>query len=39
MHFYLGTHMAAWLWQPDAAVPLFVSHRRLRAYKTRLEAE
>lgn len=31
--FYLGTHEPSWLARPDVAVPLFVSHRRLRRYK------
>lgn len=31
-HFYLGTHQPGWLAVAD--VPLFVSHRRLRDYKT-----
>jgi hypothetical protein len=29
LHFYLGTHMTGWLWDPAADFPLFVSHRRL----------
>lgn len=34
MNFYLGTHMAHWLEHTD--VPLFVSHRRLTRFRTRL---
>jgi hypothetical protein len=34
LHFYLGTHMPAWLWSPAAGFPLFVSHRRLAAIRT-----
>ena len=32
--FYLGTHMANWLWSPAADFPLFVSHRRLAKLRT-----
>ena len=31
MRFYLGTHQVCWLERTD--VPLFISHRRLQAYK------
>ena len=31
-HFYLGTHMPSWLRHVE--VPLFISHRTLRRYKT-----
>lgn len=34
MKFYLGTHMANWLWGGQAPVPLFVSHRRLMRRKS-----
>ena len=35
MRFYLGTGEVAWLWRPEfTGVPLFVSHRRLRARKS-----
>jgi hypothetical protein len=32
LRFYLGTHRPGWLEQTD--VPLFISHRRLKGYKT-----
>jgi hypothetical protein len=32
LRFYLGTHRPEWL--RDMTVPLFISHRRLKAYKT-----
>jgi len=32
MKFYLGTHMPSWL--PKTTIPLFISHRRLKTYKT-----
>jgi hypothetical protein len=32
--FYLGTHLPHWLRLPSIAVPLFVSDRRLRHYRT-----
>lgn len=32
MRFYLGTHVASWLRETD--IPLFISHRTLRDYKT-----
>ncbi|MFC0527246.1 deazapurine DNA modification protein DpdA family protein [Phytohabitans kaempferiae] len=32
--FYLGTHMPHWLTLPTVRVPLFVSDRRLRRYRT-----
>jgi hypothetical protein len=32
--FFLGTHLPHWLWRGDVAVPLFVSDRRLRRYRT-----
>lgn len=35
MRFYLGTHMPNWLWDKRLTdIPLFVSHRRLKRYKT-----
>lgn len=34
MRFFLGTHQAGWLARADVAVPMFVSHVRLRARKT-----
>ncbi|HEX7995564.1 MAG TPA: hypothetical protein VF506_16690 [Streptosporangiaceae bacterium] len=34
MQFWLGTHMPSWLSRTDVAVPLFVSHVRLRNRKT-----
>lgn len=33
MKFYLGTHMAMWLWEAGDDIPLFVSRRRLERYK------
>jgi hypothetical protein len=32
--FYLTTHMPGWLWNPAVDFPLFISHSRLRPYKT-----
>lgn len=32
--FYLGTHRPGWLWRHPSVGPMFVSHRRLRDYKT-----
>lgn len=32
--FYLGTHLPSWLWSGEVDVPLFVSHARLRRYRT-----
>lgn len=35
MRFYLGTDRANWLWNGQLTdVPLFVSHRTLKRYKT-----
>jgi hypothetical protein len=33
IRFYLGSHMANWLWDPAADFAMFVSHRTLAGYK------
>lgn len=39
MIFYLGTHMANWLWNGEVDVPLFISRRRITRIKNLKEAK